>query len=76
MHEHIIDKIYDVVGNIKDINNYATTKNGEASYYLPTSDKKQLLILCSKNDEKILKTFKRNLDDNMFLIHANTLCTR
>ena len=76
MHEHIIDKIYDVVGNIKDINDYATTKNGEASYYLPTSDKKQLLILCSKNDEKILKTFKRNLDDNMFLIHANTLCTR
>ena len=76
MHEHIIDKIYDVVGNINDINDYATTKNGQASYYLPTSDKKQLLILCSKNDEKILKTFKRNLDDNMFLIHANTLCTR
>ena len=76
MHENIIDKIYDVVGNINDINDFTTTKNGQASYYLPTSDKKQLLIICSKNDEKILKSFKRNLDDNMFLIHANTLCTR
>tara|TARA_B100001750_G_scaffold90086_1_gene71191 strand:+ start:2606 stop:3712 length:1107 start_codon:yes stop_codon:yes gene_type:complete len=76
MHENIIDKIYDVVGNINDINDFTTTKNGQASYYLPTSDKKQLLIICSKNDEKILKSFKRNLNDNMFLIHANTLCTR
>tara|TARA_Y100000590_G_scaffold66244_1_gene71703 strand:+ start:6400 stop:7506 length:1107 start_codon:yes stop_codon:yes gene_type:complete len=76
MHEYIIDKIYDVVGNINDINEFSTVKNGQASYYLPTSDKKQLLILCSKTDEKILKTFKRNLGDNMFLIHANTLCNR
>ena len=76
MHEHIIDKIYDVVGNINDINDFSTVKNGQASYYLPTSDKKQLLILCSKTDEKILKTFKRNQRDNMFLIHADTLCTR
>ena len=76
MHEHIIDKIYDVVGNINDINDFSTVKNGQPSYYLPTTDKKQLLILCSKTDEKILKTFKRSLGDNMFLIHANTLCTR
>ena len=76
MHEHIIDKIYDVVGNVENINDFKTVKNGQASYYLPTSDKKQLLILCSKTDEKILKTFKRNQRDNMFLIHADTLCTR
>lgn len=76
MHDYIIDKVSDVVGSINDIDDYITTKNGKDSYYLPTSDKKQLLIFGSANDEKILKTLKGNLNDNMFLIHANTVCTR
>ena len=51
-------------------------ENNKTTFYLPATEKKQLLILGSLNDEKILKTLKGKLKDNIFLIHANTICTR
>ena len=76
IHKRMIDKISDIVGNVNDINDYKITKNNKTTFYLPATEKKQLLILGSLNDEKILKTLKGKLKDNIFLIHANTICTR
>ena len=76
IHNRMIDKISDIVGNVNDINDYKITKNNKTTFYLPATEKKQLLILGSLNDEKILKTLKGKLKDNIFLIHANTICTR
>ena len=75
LHDAILNKITDLVGNVIDLNDYLSN-NPKRVISLPSSEKKQLLIICSNQDLQQLDIINAKKQDDIYLLHANTICDR
>ena len=74
-HNALLNKIADLVGNVTELNDYFS-QNSKRVISLPLSEKKQLLIICSNQDLHQVNALNAKKRDDIYLLHANTICDR
>ena len=75
LHDIILNKIADLVGNVTDLNDYLSS-NQKRVVSLPSSEKNQLLIICSNQALQQVNNINAKKQDDIYLLHANTICDR
>lgn len=75
LHKTLLNKIADLVGNVTDLNDYMSS-NPKRVVSLPSSEKNQLLIICSHQALQQVSDINAKKQDDIYLLHADTICDR